>query len=115
MQHVKESERKTSSLRRGLKFATVVFNGHLFDTKFFNSAIDIFEACKIDFRVIEWLVGTKSQNSSQVTMQIMAQDTESMDTAKTMIEKEASEKNITVTEAESGPAFDAAVTEHTAL
>ncbi len=58
MQHVKEAERKTSSLRRGIKFATIVFNGHLFDTKFFNNAIDIFEQSKIDFRVIEWLVGT---------------------------------------------------------
>jgi hypothetical protein len=59
MQHVLEAERKTSSLRRGMRFATVVFNGHLFDTKFFNAAINILEDCQIDFRVTEWSVGCK--------------------------------------------------------
>ena len=97
---MKEAERKTSSLRRGIKFAMVVFNGHLFDTKFFNRAIDIFEECKIDFSVIEWLVGTKNQNTSQVTMQLMAPDSASMDKAKELIEKEALAKNIEVNEVE---------------
>jgi len=64
MQHVLEVERKTSSLRRGIRFATVVFNGHLFDTKFFNDAIDVFEELKIDFRVVEWQVGTHALNTS---------------------------------------------------
>ena len=64
MQHVKEAERKTSSLKRGMRFATVVFNGHLFDTKFFNSAINILEDNHIDFRVVEWQVGCKAQNTS---------------------------------------------------
>ncbi len=57
MQHIKDAERKTSSLRRGMRFATVVIVGHLFDTKFFNTAINILEEFKIDFRVIEWEVG----------------------------------------------------------
>lgn len=56
LQHIKDAEKKTSSLRRGFRFATVVFNGHLFDTKFFNTLIDILEECIIDFRVIEWEV-----------------------------------------------------------
>ena len=60
MQHVKEAERKTSSLRRGMRFATVVFAGHLFDTKFFNFAINILEDNHIDFRVVEWQVGCKA-------------------------------------------------------
>jgi len=106
MTHVQEAERKTSSLRRGIRFATVIFNGHLFDTKFFNTAIDIFERCNIDFRVVEWLVGTKNQNTSQVTMQLMAQEAQALDEAKGMIEKEAVAKGVIVSEAESGPAFD---------
>ncbi len=64
MQHVREAERKTSSLQRGMRFATVVFNGHLFDTKFFNQAINILEDEHIDFRVTEWSVGTKVHNTS---------------------------------------------------
>jgi hypothetical protein len=72
MQHVKEAERKTSSLRRGMRFATVVFAGHLFDTKFFNSTIDILEENHIDFRVVEWQIGCKAQNSSQIAMQMFA-------------------------------------------
>ena len=114
MQHVREAERKTSSLRRGMKFATVVFSGHLFDTKFFNTAIDIFERNKIDFRVIEWQVGCKVQNTSQVSMQLMAQDAESMDKAKESIEKEAKLKKVEVNEG-TGPAFDANIIEDGAL
>lgn len=64
MQHVKATERKTSSLRRGTRLATVVFDGHLFDTKYFNFAIDTFEAHKIDFRVVDWKVGSQYQGSS---------------------------------------------------
>jgi hypothetical protein len=64
MNKVKEAERKTSSLRRGMKFATVVFQGHLFDTKFFNKLIDILEENTIDFRVIEWEVGNQSIKTS---------------------------------------------------
>lgn len=57
MKQVKEAERKTSSLRRGMRFATVVFQGHLFDTRFFNKLIDLLEEATIDFRVVEWEVG----------------------------------------------------------
>ena len=114
MQHVLEAERKTSSLKRGMRFATVVLSGHLFDTKFFNTTIDILEAHKIDFRVTEWQVGNKVQNSSQVTIQLFAQDSLSMDQAKEKIEKEAVLKKIEITEG-TGPAFDAIVEEETQL
>ena len=108
MQHVLEAERKTSGLKRGMRFATVVFNGHLFDTKFFNTAINILEDHHIDFRVIEWLVGTKVKNSSQVSMQLFAQDAETLDKAKEKIEKEANLKKVTISEG-TGPAFDAQI------
>lgn len=72
MSKVKEAERKTSSLRRGMRFATVVFQGHLFDTKFFNKLIDILEENGIDFRVVEWEVGNQAAKSSQVTLQLFA-------------------------------------------
>lgn len=110
MQHVKELERKTSSLRRGMRFATVVFSGHLFDTKFFNQTIDILESLQIDFRVVDWQVGCKAQNTSQVTMQLFAKDAETLDKAKEKIEKEAALKKVEINEG-SGPAFDADVLE----
>ena len=114
MQHVLEAERKTSSLRRGIRFATVVFNGHLFDTKFFNRTIDIFEELKIDFRVVEWQIGTHVLNTSQVTMQLMAQEAKTMDLAKERIEKIAKEDNIVINEGH-GPAFDAPSTSESSL
>lgn len=55
-----------------MRFATVVIVGHLFDTKFFNTAINILEARKIDFRVIEWEIGSITTKPSQVTMQLFA-------------------------------------------
>lgn len=114
MQHVKEAERKTSSLKRGMRFATVVFRGHLFDTKFFNNAIDVFEELKIDFRVVEWQVGTHAKNTSQVTMQLMAQEAGPMDAAKERIEKVAEQKGVTISEGH-GPAFDAPSTSESSL
>ena len=110
MQHVHEAERKTSSLRRGMRFATLVFTGHLFDTKFFNTAIDILEENKIDFRVIDWKVGLKVDHSSEIAMQLMAPDPESMDKAKECIEREAKKRNVVVSEG-AGPAFDAKIQE----
>eukprot|EP00347_Sterkiella_histriomuscorum_P023953 403332813 len=109
MNKVKEAERKTSSLRRGMRFATVVFQGHLFDTKFFNKLIDILEENKIDFRVVEWEVGNQSAKSSQVTLQLFAQDTESMDRSKETIEKLAAIHKIEIFEG-TGPAFENQIT-----
>lgn len=110
MKHVNETERKTSSMIRGIRFATVVFNGHLFDTKFFNTAIDIFEEHKIDFRVIEWKVGIKVDHTTEIAMQLMAPDPESMEKAMVCIEREAKTRNVVVSEG-AGPAFDAKIQE----
>lgn len=54
---MQESLTRSSSIRRGMSFATIVLTGHLFDTKFFNKCIDILEKNEINFRVIEWEVG----------------------------------------------------------
>lgn len=105
MKQIKEAQKKTSSLRRGHRFATVVFNGHLFDTKFFNNLIDILEENSIDFRVIEWEVGNQSSSASQVTLQLFAKNAESMDKAKDKIEHLAAQKKVEIFEG-TGPAFE---------
>ena len=105
MMHVKEAQKKTSSLRRGYRFATVVFNGHLFDTKFFNFLIDVLEENNIDFRVIEWEVGNSASAGSQVTLQLFAKTAEDMDKAKDKIEHEAEKKKVEIFEG-TGPAFE---------
>jgi hypothetical protein len=68
MKSIKEAERKTSTLRRGMRFATIVMQGHLFDTNFFNKCINIMEKNDIEFRVIEWEVGNNALNSSSVSV-----------------------------------------------
>jgi hypothetical protein len=64
MKAVKDAERKKSSFKRGIRFATVVLKGHLFDTKFFNFAINVLENLGIDFRVIEWELGKNTGTKS---------------------------------------------------
>ena len=81
----------------------------MFDTKFFNKLIDILEENKIDFRVVEWEVGNQSAKSSQVTLQLFAQDTESMDRSKETIEKLAAIHKIEIFEG-TGPAFENQIT-----
>lgn len=88
-----------------MRFATVVIVGHLFDTKFFNTAINILEKWNIDFRVIEWEIGSVTSKLSQVSMQLFAQDAKTMDSAKEEIEREALLKKVEIYEG-TGPAFD---------
>ena len=80
---------KSSSLRRGMSFSTLVLTGHLFDTLFFNQVINILEKNKMDFRVIEIEVGNISQKTSTATLQIVAKNHSMMDKAMDEIEKEA--------------------------
>ena len=89
-----------------MRFATVVIVGHLFDTKFFNTAINILEKWNIDFRVIEWEIGNVTSKLSQVSMQLFAQEAKILDLAKEEIEKEAKLKKVEIYEGQ-GPAFDA--------
>lgn len=68
MKQVEDEGRKTSSMKRGSRFATILFSGHLFDTKFINSVIELLTQLNIEFRVVDWQVGNKALNTSQVTM-----------------------------------------------
>ena len=100
-----ELERKTSTLRRGIKFATIVLTGTLFDTHFFNRCIDIMEQNDLDFRIIEWEVGNTSLDSSSVTLQIVAQSCEAMDKAKDLLEEERKKHKVEIYEG-SGPDYE---------
>lgn len=68
MKSVKESLRKTSTLRRGIRYSTFVITGHLFDTQFFNQFINILEKYQVEFRIIEWEVGNTSEANSTVSV-----------------------------------------------
>lgn len=92
-----------------MRFATVVFQGHLFDTRFFNKLIDLLEEAQIDFRVVEWEVGNQSGKTSQVTLQLFAQNTETMDSTKEKVEKLAEIHKIEIFEG-TGPAFESQIT-----
>ena len=88
-----------------MRFTTVVFTGHLFDTQFFNKTLDILNTHDLDFRIVEWDVGNSSTNASTVTMQIVAQNSALMDKAVDLIEKECEENNVKVYEG-SGPGYE---------
>jgi hypothetical protein len=108
MKKVSESSRKTSTVRRGTKFSTIVIEGHLFDTKFFNICINILEEHGIEFRVIEWDVGHTINKNSAVTLQVFAQESTIMDTALDLIEEIAHKNNVHIYEGK-GPDVEALV------
>ena len=81
-------QRKTSTMRRGVKFATIVLQGDLFDTLAFNNVLNLFEKHGLNFRVIEWEVGNKVSQESSVALQVMAENEEMMDKAKDEVEAE---------------------------
>lgn len=74
MEEVVNLEHRESPMRRATSFSTVVFIGHLFDTKFFNEAISALSNQGINYRVIEWEVGTTDHEKSMVSLQILAKD-----------------------------------------
>lgn len=60
---------------------TIVLEGHLFDTKCFNSVIDTFEENNVQFRVIEWELGNTGESTSTVSIQVIAKHHSQMDEA----------------------------------
>lgn len=60
MQKIHDFQRKPSSIRRGMSFATLVISGNLFATRFFNNCVEILTRNDMNFRVIEWEVGNTS-------------------------------------------------------
>ena len=71
---MRENLTKSSSIKRGMSFATIVLTGDLFQTRFFNDCVDILIKNEVNFRVIEWEIGNTSINQSSVTLQIVAKD-----------------------------------------
>ena len=103
MRQIKEAQRKTSSLRRGQKFATIVLKGKFFDTKFISNLISIIEKENVEFRAVDFKVNQNAD--SQATIQLFAENADDMDNAKDKIEIEAASKDVEILEG-SGPAYD---------
>lgn len=57
---MKENLHKSSSIKRGMSFATIVLTGDLFSTRFFNECVDLMVQKEVNFRVIEWEIGNAS-------------------------------------------------------
>lgn len=83
---IDEMARKTSTLRRGVRFSTVVFTGNLFDTFSFNEILNIFEKNGVQFRIVEWEVGNTTDKESTVCIQVVAESEEALDKAKEEVE-----------------------------
>ena len=103
-----EMSRKTSTMRRGMKFATVVLQGNLFDTLAFNNVLNILEKHGLNFRIIEWEVGTTEAKESGVALQVVAENEESMDKAKDEVEAECEKHKISIHEG-TGPDYEKSI------
>lgn len=59
---------KAGGLKRNLSLVTLSLQGHLFDTKCFNSCIDICEKYGVQFRVIDWKIGNTNDDNTKVAI-----------------------------------------------
>jgi len=75
-EEIKTLKSKSKGLKRSVSFSSLTFIGHLFDTKFFNFALDILEKSKANFRIINIKAGQKTEEKSQATIQIFSHDQE---------------------------------------
>lgn len=72
-----ENEIKNPSpkgLKRNLSLVTLSLQGHLFDTKCFNDAIDQCEEYGVQFRVIDLNVGNTNDQDTRVSIQLMTRN-----------------------------------------
>lgn len=86
--------------------ATLDFAGHLFDTKFFNTALDILEQSDVKFRVVDLSVGNTTNEASRVTLQMIGSDQDKFSAAIEKVTEESKKSGVTITEAMSGPSIE---------
>lgn len=89
--------------------ATFDFTGHLFDTKFFNIALDILEQHGVKFRVVDLSVGNTTGEPSRVTVQIISKDKAAFNQAIEKVQDESEKSHVEITEAMSGPSIEKAL------
>ena len=66
---IQESMSKSSSIRRGMGYATVVLTGNLFKTHFLKTVLEILTSVSdVNFRIIEWEIGDTSMAMNSVTI-----------------------------------------------
>lgn len=63
------------------------------------------EADGVNFRVIEWAIGNRVDQNTEVSIQCLSLNEHALDTAREKVEQICAAHNVTITEA-SGPAFD---------
>lgn len=51
-EEIKEMKTKSKGLKRSISFTSLCLCGHIFDTKFFNDALDLLEAANAKFRIL---------------------------------------------------------------
>ena len=89
----------------GVQGFTINLTGHLFDTKVFNSCLDICEQNGVNFRVVEWSVGNSVNQETSVTIQCLGFDEHALDDTHIKIIKVCEAENVTVKNA-TGPSYD---------
>ena len=73
-QEIKEMKKKSKGLKKSISFTSLNITGHIFDTKFFNNTLDIFETAKANFRIIHIHCGQRAEEESSATIQIFSND-----------------------------------------
>lgn len=73
-QEISQMKKKKKGLKRAISFTSLCLSGNIFDTRFFNDALDILEAAKANFRVINIKVGQNEEEESVATLQIFSSD-----------------------------------------
>lgn len=75
------SKPKKKGLKRSMSFTSLCISGHIFDTKFFNDTLDILEAAKANFVVLNMRIGQREGEESSVSLQIFSHDPMRFNTA----------------------------------
>mmetsp|Transcript_38596 Transcript_38596/g.27915 ORF Transcript_38596/g.27915 Transcript_38596/m.27915 type:complete len:88 (-) Transcript_38596:229-492(-) len=65
---VKNEGNQKGGLKRSQSLLTIVLSGHLFDTRCFNSCLDICEKFGVQFRVVDLEVGNKADENTSATL-----------------------------------------------
>lgn len=73
-EEIAQMKTKSKGLKRSISFTSLCLSGHIFDTHFFNDAIDLLEKAKANFRVLNIKMGQRTTEESTATLQIFTHD-----------------------------------------
>lgn len=81
LRKLNEAQKKEIEEKKEAPVTSLSLSGHIFDTKFLNTTLDILESAKICFRINQIVCAKKEDEDSSITLKVSSDDASKLSTA----------------------------------